>query len=290
MPIVTISRGSYSRGKEVAEKVAQKLGFECISRDVLLEASQEFNVPEVKLLRAIRDAPSILDRLTFGKERYIAYIQAALLEHFQKDNVVYHGQAGHYFVRGISHVLKVRIIGETEDRAALLMERDDVFEQAPSAIKGISEPGLKLPRAHRRLSKDQALRVLEDIDEARRKWGLHLYGIDTHDPSLYDLVIHVKKLSTEDAADIICYAVGLNRFQATAESQQAMDDLRLAASVKAHLVERYPRVNVTANRDAVYIALEGGSSREKEAIQEAVGNIPGVEKIEINVYPFVTPD
>jgi hypothetical protein len=170
------------------------------------------------------------------------------------------------------------------------MERDDVFEQAASAMKGISEPGLKLPGTHRRLSKDQALSVLEDIDETRRKWGLHLYGIDTHDPSLYDLVIHVKKLSVEDTANIICYAAGLDRFQATAESQQAMDDLLLSASVKAHLIDRYPRVHVTANQGAVYVALEGGSSSEKEAIQDTVGQLPGVEKIDINVYPFVTPD
>ncbi|NIM21548.1 MAG: cytidylate kinase-like family protein, partial [Candidatus Latescibacteria bacterium] len=58
MSIVTISRGSYSRGKEVAEKVAEKLGYECISRDVIIEACDEFNVPEVKLVRAIHDAPS----------------------------------------------------------------------------------------------------------------------------------------------------------------------------------------------------------------------------------------
>ena len=62
MSIVIISRGSYSRGKEVAEKVAQELGYECISRDVLIEASEDFHVPEIKLLRAIRDAPSLLDR------------------------------------------------------------------------------------------------------------------------------------------------------------------------------------------------------------------------------------
>jgi cytidylate kinase len=290
MPIVTISRGSYSRGKEVAEKVAQELGFECISRDVLIEASEEFNVPEVQLLRAIRDAPSILDRLTFGKERYIAYIKAALLEHLQRDNVVYHGLAGHYFVRGISHVLKVRIIAEIEDRARLLMERDDVFEQAASAMKGISEQGLKLPSDHRRLSRGQAIRILENIDEARRKWGLYLYGIDTYDPSLYDLVIHVKKLSSEDAANIICRAAGWNRFQATAESQQDMDDLVLSARVNASLIEDYPRIKVAANRGAVYITLEGGTSMDKEAIREAVERIPGVEDIHMNVFPFLTPD
>jgi hypothetical protein len=69
-----------------------------------------------------------------------------------------------------------------------------------------------------------------------------------------------------------------------------MDDLLLAASVKAHLIDRHPRVNVTAKQGAVYVALEGGSSSEEKAIQDTVGQIPGVERIEINVYPFVTPD
>ena len=40
MSVITVSRGSYSRGKEVAEKVAQELGYACISREVLLEASE----------------------------------------------------------------------------------------------------------------------------------------------------------------------------------------------------------------------------------------------------------
>ena len=68
MAIVTISRGSYSRGKEIAEKVAQKLGYECIAREALIEASEQFNIPEIKLVRAIHDAPSILDRFAYGKK------------------------------------------------------------------------------------------------------------------------------------------------------------------------------------------------------------------------------
>ena len=38
MAIITISRGWYHRGREVAEKLAAKLGYECISREILLEA------------------------------------------------------------------------------------------------------------------------------------------------------------------------------------------------------------------------------------------------------------
>lgn len=290
MSIVTISRGSYSRGREVAEKVAERLGFECISREIIIEASEEFDVPEIKLLRAIRDAPSFLDRFTFGKERYNAYIQVALLERFQKDNVVYHGLAGHYFVRGISHVLKVRIIGEKEDRVKLLMEREAIFEQAAIAMQGLPVEGFKPPSRHRGMTEEKTTRILDEIDEARRRWGLHLYGIDTQDPSLYDLMIHIKKLSTDDAADIICRTAALESFQATPESQQAMDDLLLAARVKASLVDRHPRIKVAANEGAVYIALEGGSFGEEKAIRDAVAEIPGVKKIDINVYPFMIPD
>ena len=265
MSIVTISRGSYSRGKEVAERVAQKLGFECISRDVLVEASKEFNVPEVRLLRAIRHGPHCLDRLSFGKEKYVAYIQAALLAHLHSDNVVYHGLAGHYFVRGVSHVLKVRILAEREDRLKVVMEREGI----PA---------------------DKAPRVLDAIDDARRRWGLHLYGIDTNDPSLYDMVIHIKKLSVDDAAEIVCFAATLGHFQATSESQQAMDDLLLAARVKAALIEHHPRVEVTADTGEVYVAIEGENAGEEQAIRDTVRQVPGVKKIDVNLHPFVTPD
>ena len=41
MAIITISRGSYSKGKEIAEKLAEELVYECLSRDVLLEDFDE---------------------------------------------------------------------------------------------------------------------------------------------------------------------------------------------------------------------------------------------------------
>ena len=67
--IITISRGSYCKGKEIAEKLAKNLDYECISREILLEASEHFHIPEIKLERAIHNAPSILNRFTHGKER-----------------------------------------------------------------------------------------------------------------------------------------------------------------------------------------------------------------------------
>ena len=262
MSIVTISRGSYSRGKEVAEKVARKLGYECIARDVLLEASEEFNVPDTKLIHAIEDSPSFLNRFTHGKERYIAYIQSALIKHLQKDNVVYHGLAGHFFVKGIPHVLKVRIVADIEDRIRLVMDRD-------------------------KISRKEALFFLKKIDEQRRKWSQHLYGIDTWDSSLYDMVLHIRKITVDDAVDIIYHTVGLKHFQTTPESQRAIDDLLLASVVKAALLDVKPDMEVSADSGKVSVKTTARLSEEKKlvhSIEKVAKTIPGVEEITVQVH------
>ena len=71
MAIITISRGSYYPWQGSGGKIGPKLGYQCISREILLEASEEFNIPEIKLIRAIQDAPSILERFT-RRERKIS--------------------------------------------------------------------------------------------------------------------------------------------------------------------------------------------------------------------------
>jgi cytidylate kinase len=208
MSIVTISRGSYSRGKEVAEKLALALGYECLSRDVVLEASEYSDIPEAKLVRAIHDAPSILERFTRSKVRYVACTRFAIAKHVQKDNVVYHGLAGQFFLQGVPHVLKVRIIASLEDRIEEEMRRENI-------------------------SAEEARRILRKDDEERRKWSLALYGIDTWDSSLYDLVLHIKTMAVDDAVSTIRRALELPRFQTTPDSQAILDKLVLRAQALA---------------------------------------------------------
>ena len=178
MSIITISRGSYSHSEEVAEKLAQKLGYECISREVLLKASEQFNIPEIKLTQVLQRAPSIFDQITFAKEKYVAYIRAALLNQAQKDNMVYHGlAASHLLLQGIPHVLKVNIIADLEDRVAEQVKREN-------------------------LSAEKIRKNLRKEDKELRNWSLGLYGLDFWDPILYDLVIRIKPMTVDDAAEV----------------------------------------------------------------------------------------
>ena len=261
MAIITISRGSYSKGKEVAEGVAEKLGYDLISRDLILEASQKFNIPEVKMVRAIHDGPGILDRFGSHKRQYVSFFQSALLERVKDDNVVYHGLAGHFLLQGISHVFKVRIVASIDERAALEAERE-------------------------KISVEEAKKLLKKDDEERRKWGMSLYGMDSHDPSLYDMVLRVKTLTVDDAVDIISHSAKLEHFQKTDDSQATLENMLLSAQVRNRLVDEYPEVEVSVDKGEVLVKVKGLMDQEKklnETIKENISNIPGVKNCSVDV-------
>ena len=265
MAIITISRGSYTKGKEIAEKVAKKLGYDCVARETLLEASQEFNVPEIKLVRALHDAPSVLDRFSYGKEKYLAFYESSFLKYLQKDNIVYHGLAGHFLLKGVSHVLKVRIIADMEERVKFEMQREKISEK-------------------------QAYRLLKNDDEERSKWSKYVHGIDTNDPSLYDLVIKTRKITVDDAVDIICHTAKLSAFATSPESKQAFENLLLASNVKVAIIEIAPSSEVFAQDGVITIKTSSSEYREEEitaSIKEAAQKIKGVKKVEVYVMPVL---
>ena len=266
MAVITISRGSYSRGKEIAEKVAARLDYECISRDLLLEVSKEHNIPELKLMHAIHDAPGILERLNRKEEKYIAFIKSALLNHLKEDNVVYHGLAGHFFVKDVPHALKIRILADMEDRVRLEVER-----------KGIEA--------------DEARRILEKDDEERRKWSQRLYGIDTAEPSLYDLVVHIKQLTVDDAVDMICDCISKEHFKTTPESHRLIQDLALSADIEKALIDVWADITVCVDNRTAYIETQApirAEERLTKEIREVTDTFEGISDVRIKCNPIAT--
>ncbi len=272
MSIITITRGSYSRGEEVAETVARRLGFRCISRETLLTVSEEFNIPEIEHFLSFEKGPTRLELTSSQKEKCLAYVQLVLLRDFQKDDVVHHGVAGHFFVRGIEHGLKALIIEDIEDRMRISME-----------LEG--------------LSRKDALISLKRSDEPIIEWGRHLYGVHPWDSKLYDLVIHTKQIPVDFAADMICRAVELESFQTTPRSQQTLDNLLLAAEVKWALIDLNPHAEVSCLDGLVTVktVLETVSSKSQEErdkladqVRKITRKIPGVKEVNIDValYPI----
>ena len=261
MSIITISRRTYSRGKEIAEEVARILEYECIGREVLRSASEEFGVPEDKLYKATHDAPSLLGMTPDARKRYIAYVKAAFAAYMLKDNVVYHGPAGELLIQGLSHLLKVRITASLEDRIALKVERDGISEK--EARKGI----------------------LRD-DEKHGKLMKWVYGKDDTDASLYDLVMNVSQINVEKAVEIITSTVRHKKFQPMTYSIRLMKDIELSCRVTANLIDIDPNIRVRSEDGKVHVHTKASGRAMKknvEIIKERTAKLPGVESVEVHM-------
>ena len=283
MAVITISRGSFSHGQEIAEKVAGTLGYECVSREILVEAAQLFNVSEKKLIRSLNDAPNILERMVHGKERYLEYIKASLLGYARKGNVVYHGHAGHLLLTEVPNVLKVRLLAEKDDRIVLMQQR-------------------------RNISREQALAIIESEDKNRVNWTRYLYKMDLNDPWLYDIIIKIGGLTIKDACEIICHAAKSENYQTTEESKQTTDDLAITNRIQAEL-QSICEAQVSVKNGEVQVKVAAQKRRKtgytSPALQHHIGEVyqqdltrqineiahkvPGVKKVFCQVdLPYYT--
>ena len=141
------------------------------------------------------------------------------------------------------------------------------------------------------ISEDEARKILVKDDDERRKWGLHLYKIDTWDPSLYDLVLHIGKITVDEAVEIITTACQKPSFQTTPESQKIFDDLLLAAQIQSLLIEQFPTVNVNARGNQVFVTCQSSLSDNKltERITGLITSGVAHKDLEIHVSPILTP-
>jgi cytidylate kinase len=262
MAIITISRGTMSGGKKLAEMLAEKLGYRCISREIIVKTADEYGIPESKLFEAIKRSPSIIQKLTFERERYLAYIQATLCEYAKDDNMIYHGHAGHFLLEGVDHVLRVRIVADMIDR-----------------IKATAEQF--------KFSDKDALKYIEKIDRQRVKWTKFLYGRDWTSPELYDIVFNLHGMDLDFACEMIQHAVRQPRFRTTPASAQAMHNLLISSRVRATLAGlpgmRLEKIEVQADGGKVVIRGRTKSKAITEAILEAATEVPGVENVDNQV-------
>jgi hypothetical protein len=62
MSVITVSRGSFSGGKALAECLAARLGYRCVGREAIVERAAASGVSHQHLLDALLKPPGFLDR------------------------------------------------------------------------------------------------------------------------------------------------------------------------------------------------------------------------------------
>ncbi len=242
MAIITISRGSFSGGKRLAECLADRLGYRCIDRDIIVERAAAYGAAQEDLRNALEKPPSFWDRFKHKKYIYLTIFQAALTEEVRAGRAVYHGHAGHLLLRGVSHVIRARIIAPMKYRVAVVQDT------------------LKL-------SPGEAVSYIARMDQDRSRWTQYLYGVNWGEPTLYDVVLNLESMDIQEACLTLVGMASLKCFEETPLSTAAMNDLAVASKVRATLVCNPATVEleleVSAQPDRITVK---GSVRDREQI------------------------
>jgi cytidylate kinase len=264
MPIVTIYRGVFTAGEEIANGVARALGYRCVSREVLIEASRSCGISEAKLNEVLEKDSHWWERWLQNTRPYRVALQAAMCEVAQGGNIVYHGHIGHELLPGIRHVLKVLLTAPLEFR----------IKQVQSQ-QGLNEAG--------------ARSYIDRVDEARTRRLVALFGTDWRDITRYDLALNVAQLGIEGVTLVIVEAARLERYQPTAASEQDFKNLALASRVQAALVtsSKFQDLGVTvrAENGEVHVLGVFARSVSEEELVWVIKSVPGVTKVVTDCLP-----
>ena len=258
MPVITIYRGAFTAGEEIAKGVAQALGYRCVSREVLIEASRNCGISEAKLNEILEKDPHWWERWLQNMRPYRIALQAAMCEVAQGGNIVYHGHIGHELLPGIRHVLKVLLTAPLEFR-------------------------IKQVQSQQGLDEAKARRYIDHVDEARTRRLVALFGTDWRDITRYDLALNVAEVGIEGVTRVIVEAARLERYQPTAASRQDFENLAVASQVQAALVMSHSfrnlGIKVKVEKGEVHVSGVFAHAVPEEEIVLLVKRIPGVTKV-----------
>ena len=208
MAVITLSRQFESGGDEVARLLCEKLGYQYFDKNMMVQVGHEMGLSAGVIQSAVDFKPvakGLLERWFGSAQRMtggdpsswtfsgrgdalqdltIANLMDIINAGYKKGNVVIVGRGGMAALQNKPDVLHVRIQAPLALRVKRLQERENMTPELVQ--KTIRE------------------RDLSDVD-----WIKRFFGLDSHEPSLFDLIINTAKITPANAADLIVKALAL---------------------------------------------------------------------------------
>jgi cytidylate kinase len=257
-----------SGGEAFANCLASRLGYPVLGREVLVAAASRLGVTEDVLREKIQTSAGVFEKLTTDRHVYLVALQSALADQCVSGDLIYHGHAGHFLLKDVPNVLRVRLI------APMSMRRRAVMEQQG-------------------LSPEAAQDYIRYVDQERIEWTKFVYGVDWRDPRNYDIIINLRRVSLASACAMVSGVLQTPVYATTEEVKKHLRDFALGCRVKVALVAKpickRCRFDVHADDGVVDICWQhapfGTSQMSPEAIEaetrRTAEGVEGVRKVKL---------
>lgn len=184
-PYVAISRETGANGGELANLVAQKLGWKTLDRELLDYMAERYNVSRITLEFVDETVASWfhemfgkwLDERMVSQAEYVHRLGRLVLLAAQHESTVFVGRAVQFMLPNESGVA-VRVVAPKKQRVERIIQV-------------------------RQCNRHEAEQYVDDTDRGREQFVERYFHHDAADPHLYDLVINLQNTTLHDAADLI---------------------------------------------------------------------------------------
>jgi cytidylate kinase len=204
--VVCISGPDGARMREVAQGVADRLGFSLVDEEIIMRAAAEASV-EPHVVADVERRQSFMDRML-----------NALASGTDGSAYVFAGGGGFIAPEGIALDDELRelirtAIEETADRGSAvivahaashaLASREDVLRVLVTASR---ETRVGRVAAERELSEKDAADIVDGSDQGRSDYLKRFYGEKAELPTHYDLVVNTDRVSPDGAVGLVTLA------------------------------------------------------------------------------------
>ncbi|MBI4493469.1 MAG: cytidylate kinase family protein [Chloroflexi bacterium] len=266
MAAITIARQLGSLGDEVAQALAERLGYRFVDKLALTSAAQAYSgleitsgVPEIE-----EKKPSFWERLNEERHRYRVVLRSTMLEFAVQDRVVLLGMGGAYMLRDFSHVLRV-------------------FVTSPVSVRVDRIARTGTPQRPGPMDREAATSAIQHGDRERAGYARYLFNVDWLDPTRYDLVVNTSRLRVPEAVEILAGAVERVNLSLTPDSAERLHNETLASRVEATLLSNagiwVHGLQVVAEGSVVHLSGEVITDEDREVAEELALRASGVTRV-----------
>ena len=259
MPILILSSENKELENEIGQKIAQKLEYTTLNQEFFSEIAHKYTLDSKKLMNAMDITPSILKRMPSKQwYYYLSCVEAGVLDRLLEDNCVCWGLAAHLYVAIVSHVLKVRLIGGHDS-----IPRSDRPNMTPDKIK----------------------KIIAEQERSRENWSMTAYNCKEANPGLYDMVINLDQVQTDEVVETLSTTMGYPRLKAMTYSKNNLTDRALAAKVKNVLLKSLTDIQVEAQNGTVVVtttSMKRAKSKKIDTIKKLAGQVDGIGYLEVH--------
>jgi len=269
MMVITVSRSYGSAGSLFARRLAENLGYSYADELFINNIGYDSGVSGA-LLASIEDEPSpnffqrAKDLLT-RKSSFKTALSACIYDFALKSDIVFVGGGAHLILENYPGMVSIQVMRNLSER-----------------IRDIA--------AEKNISYEEALRLIEKKDKAKKNFISYYFDRDLFDPLKFHLTFNSSLVSLADAIDISSnYA---NKYFSCVDHEEAKTFLRkkLLEKKAEILLSRqdfgsdFGKISFEAI-DVDILSVKGiiGGEEEKKQLFKTLWNVRGLKKIEDNL-------